>query len=364
MLRKPLTGGEGVHRRSSLRHRQDVDRSDSCLNNGLTIQVVVVNTEPLVVGCAADRHYALPLAVMLRSAADNLDPRRSLKVYVVDAGLDPDARARISASLPERVALQWLAPERSGFVDLPLWGRMTITTYDKLTIGRWLPASVGRALWLDCDMMVLGDLSRLWKTAQAQHTILAAQDTSVLTLGARFGVTCHQEIGIDAQAAYFNAGVMLIDLERWRSEDVAGRALAYLKRHRRRVYFYDQEALNGVLVGEWSRLDPRWNWSPGFDRFASPNNTLDGTKRLPWIVHFTGNLKPWRFEGGSAPYRLYYQYLDSTAWAGWRPAHNWRNVAMSAYESSRFRRVMYPLERLAMTIGRTVTLRYVSAEPN
>ena len=332
--------------------------------NCFAIEVAVVSPEPIVVGCAADRHYALPLAVMLRSTADNLDPRTSLKVYVVDGGLDPEIRERIVAALPERVALQWIAPERSGFVDLPLWGHMTITTYDRLTIGRWLPASIERALWLDCDLMVLADLTRLWEAVQGRHTILAAQDTIVPTLGARFGVACHQEVGIDARAAYFNAGVMLIDLERWRSEDVAGRALAYLKRHRRRVYFWDQEALNAILAGEWSRLDPRWNWSPGFDRFASPDRVLDGTKRSPWIVHFTGNLKPWRFEGRSAPHRLYYQYLDSTAWSGWRPAHSWRNVALRAYESSRFRSAMHPLERLAMSIRRTATLRYVSADPN
>src|SRR5262245_23824784 len=103
----------------------------------------------------------MPLAVMLRSVITNLDSRRVLKVYIVDSGIDPGTRSRISASLPERVTLQWLVPERTGFVDLPLWGRMTIATYDKLTIGRWLPKSEERALWLDCDLLALCDLSRL-----------------------------------------------------------------------------------------------------------------------------------------------------------------------------------------------------------
>jgi lipopolysaccharide biosynthesis glycosyltransferase len=121
-----------------------------------------VTAEPLVIACAADRHYALPLAVMLRSVVANLDARRALKVYVVDGGLDEGTRSRISASLSERVTLHWIAPERSGFVDLPLWGRMTIATYDKLTIDRWLPESEGRVLWLDCDLLALADLARLW----------------------------------------------------------------------------------------------------------------------------------------------------------------------------------------------------------
>src|SRR5215470_6056691 len=63
----------------------------------------------------------MPLAVMLRSVITNLDLRLVLNVYIVDSGIDPGTRSRISASLPERVTLQWLVPERPVFVDLPLW---------------------------------------------------------------------------------------------------------------------------------------------------------------------------------------------------------------------------------------------------
>jgi len=323
-----------------------------------------MSIEPLVIACAADRQYALPLAVMLSSVVANLDSQRTLKVYIVDSGLDPGTRSRISASLPERVTLHWIAPERTGFVDLPLWGRMTIATYDKLTIGRWLPKSEGRALWLDCDLLALADLARLWETVQGTYGILATQDMLVPTLGARFGVASYQELGIDADAEYFNAGIMLIDVARWRSDDIAARALTYLRRYRRRVYFWDQEALNAAMVGNWTKLDARWNWSPRFNRIASNDSGFESAEKSPWIIHFIGNLKPWHFEGKSAPYELYYRYLDSTAWAGWRPARNWKNIALSHYESFRFRNALSPLEKLAMAVERAMTLRYVSADRN
>ena len=315
-----------------------------------------MGTEPLVIACAADRQYAMPLAVMLRSTVANLDPERSLSIYIVDGGLDCDMRKRVSASLPKQATLQWIAPARGGFVDLPLWGRMTIATYDKLTLGRWLPASVERAIWLDCDVMVLGDLARLWAIANANHCVLAVQDALVRTMGARFGVASHREMGIDDGAEYFNAGVMLIDVARWRTDDIAGRALGYLKKNRR-VFFWDQEALNAVLAGKWSKLDPRWNWNPSFE--ASLESS---TETSPWIVHFAGSLKPWHFEGRSMPHRLYYQYLDATAWAGWRPVRNWRSSMLRHYESSRFRRALFPLECIKMGVERAMTMRYVTAD--
>ena len=323
--------------------------------------MVTVSLVPLVIACAADRQYAMPLAVMLRSVVANLDSRCALKVYIVDGGLDPGTRSRISASLPERVTLHWIAPERTGFVDLPLWGRMTIATYDKLTIGRWLPESEERVLWLDCDLLVLADLGRLWETEKGRNVVLATQDMFVPTLGARFGVACHRELGIAPESEYFNAGMMLIDVARWRSDDIASRALAYLKRYRRRVYFWDQEALNATLVGRWTKLDRRWNWSPRFDRVAFNDNGFGGAEKSAWIVHFSGSLKPWHFEARSSLHELYYRYLDSTAWAGWRPARNWRNMALSHYESSRFRDLLSPFETLAMAVERAVTLHYVTA---
>ena len=328
--------------------------------NSFTLNVDPVSIEPLVIACAADRQYAMPLAVMLRSTVANLDPQRELNIYIVDGGLDREMRARICASLPRQVTLHWIAPARGGFVDLPLWGRMTITTYDKLTLGRWLPASVKRAIWLDCDLMVLGDLARLWAIANENHCVLAVQDVLVRTMGARFGVASYREMGIPDGAEYFNAGVMLIDVARWRTDDIAGRALAYL-RNNRRVFFWDQEALNAVLAGEWGKLDPRWNWNPNFE--TSPETSLETSPRgSPWIIHFAGGLKPWHFEGRSTSHKRYYQYLDATAWAGWRPAHNWRTAMLSHYESSRFRRALFPLECLRMGVERAMTMRYVSAD--
>ena len=51
---------------------------------------------------------------------------------------------------------------------------------------------------------------------------------------------------------YFNAGVMLIDLDAWRREDLVGRMLACLRRHRRDVLWWDQYALNVELAGHWT----------------------------------------------------------------------------------------------------------------
>jgi lipopolysaccharide biosynthesis glycosyltransferase len=116
----------------------------------------------------------------------------------------------------------------------------------------------------------------------------------------------------------------------------------------------DQEALNAVLAGRWGELDPRWNRNVGVD-------TVRGAQDDAWILHFSGNLKPWRYRGRGRYHTLYHRHLDATAWAGWRPEQSWRSAAVGLYETSTLRRIVYPLEQRGMQLVRMLTRRYATA---
>ena len=314
-----------------------------------------------MIACASDNRYALPLAVMLRSLAANLAPSCHVEVYAVDDGIDPAEKARVLASLTDRVTLHWVQPAESGLSGLPTWGRMPVTTYQKLTLGEWLPAQVERVIWLDCDLLVLDDIMPLWESDLGEWHALAVPDWGVPLLSSRFGVAAYRDLGLAPDAGYFNAGVLLIDLARWRCDDVAGRAMSYLNTYRDQVFFWDQEALNAALAGKWGKLDSSWNQNPTIRhlvpaRKAAERNYAAG--QLPGdirIAHFTGNLKPWNSCGSSPYHDLYFRYLDQTAWRGSRPSRTWKGMALEAYESSRLRRFVYPAEQWATQLVRTLT---------
>jgi lipopolysaccharide biosynthesis glycosyltransferase len=328
------------------------------MTDGLAETVERPQPSRVVVACAADGHYALPLAVMLSSAGFHAGPGTSVEAYVLDDGLGGEDRAKVAASLPEQVRLHWRRPP-SGLPGVPVWGRMSGTTYHKLTLAEWLPAELDRVLWLDCDLLVLADLSRLWRIPQKGCVTLAAQDLRVPLVSARFGVAAWRELGLPAGAKYFNAGVMVIDLARWREREVGRRSLEYVRAHADRIYFWDQEALNAVLAGAWSELEPHWNWHPALDHL--PGRRADARARepaAPRIVHFSGNLKPWEFAGRGPHWKLYERYVDRTEWAGRRPPRRWRDAVLSWYESSRLRRLLYPAEQWGNMVVRALTRTY------
>jgi lipopolysaccharide biosynthesis glycosyltransferase len=321
--------------------------------------------ERIVVACAADRRYLMPLAVMLTSLVDCLDPRRALSAYVFDGGISAADRERLSASLERaNVRLRWIPSRPSALPDLPVWGRLSPAVYQRLMIPDSLPERLSKAIWLDCDLVVQHDLGALWGTDVGDRFVLAAQDMNVPYVSSFWGVKHYAELGIDASDKYFNAGVMVVNLAQWREHDVVGRAIDYLHRYRDDVVFLEQEALNAVLAGKWRELDLRWNQNasvsgrPFFKARHLDERTYRRVVRDPWIVHFNGNIKPWTIPE-SASSALYFRYLDRTPWAGWRPAKTIPGALLGAYASSRLRNVVYPAEKRGLDVLRRLTRRRV-----
>lgn len=313
---------------------------------------------PIVVACAADEAFTMPLAVLVRSILHHLRLSHHLDLYIVDMGIQPQTKERLVRSWPaDRLDIHWIAVDPTSLSHLPVWGRMNIATYQRLLMGRLLPEGVSLVIWLDCDAVVMTDLTQLWESPLEGHTIAAAQDMAVPLFGSQFGVGAHQELGLDPESLHFNAGVMLVDLDRWRNEQVAERSFEYLGRHPREVWFWDQEALNVVLLGKWKLLDPRWNQIASLAGrwFFRPEHLDAATYRRvvdsPCLVHWAGTIKPWKFRSRRAAHRTWYEYLDQTDWRGWRPARNLSSMSLGMYDSWG-RNLMYRFEPLLLKAQR------------
>jgi lipopolysaccharide biosynthesis glycosyltransferase len=131
------------------------------------------------------------------------------------------------------------------------------------------------------------------------------------------GVRVWFELGMPGAAPYFNAGVLVMDLERWRAGDVTTRLTDFLVRYGDTTWLSDQEALNAVLWNDWQPLDRCWNYiTHVVESFLpAPEQEPDD----PGIVHFAGRSKPWVF--GTMPMYAeeWYRVLASTPWQGFVP---------------------------------------------
>ena len=307
--------------------------------------------DSVVVVCATDERYVMPLAVMLRSAIDNLAVTRSLAVHILHSRVSEDARRRVTQSLPaDRCAIEWIPVDASKVAGVPVWGRMPVSTYFKLLLPDVVDVNVKRAIWLDCDLIVTGDLSELWDTSLEGMPAAAVQDQLVPFASSKGGIASRAEIGIIADSKYFNAGVMIVDIDRWRAERVSARALDHLTRRWKSVVYWDQEGLNVALAGNWMELDEKWNCN-----VSLPANRIRSGDRLPAILHYAGMLKPWMYRTREPAWSIYMRYLDRTSWARSRPARSVGGIVISIYERSGLRSLLYPLESTVLDAVRRLS---------
>lgn len=284
--------------------------------------------QPIILVCAADNNYAMPLAVTVRSALANLKSNRKIALFILDGGISKSNKKKIIKSLElEKIDISWIQIDDIELNNLQLSRHLTTTAYYRLLITKFLPPEIDKAIYLDTDMVVQGNLEDLWNIPLQDNYVLAVQDDVVLYISMSDGLRNYQDLGIDPDEKYFNSGLLVINLEKWRSENIGEKVIELIKENREYMK-NDQDGLNAILVGKWGEIHPRWNQMPRIYDYSSwqeSPHTEDIYEELlhkPYIIHFTNSPKPW-YAGLKAECRhpkkdLFFQYLDMTDWSGWR----------------------------------------------
>lgn len=298
-------------------------------------------TDPILL-CAADNNYVRPLAVMLQSAAEHLRIGSKLRVILFDGGIDETSWHGLKESLFDLpIDVSVIRPDQSQIDDLMTSHHITHTAYLRLLAAKLLPDSVDKVIYLDSDVLVQDDLNKLWDLEIGNNFCLAVPDIACPFVDSRMADSNYKksspylaaispiqnwrELGLDPSQHYFNSGVMVLNLKRWRKENVEQKLLACLRDNSRYVWCWDQYALNVVFAGQWARLPMRWNL--GAHAFEFPDETHSPVDRAefnamhnnPAIIHYTTEWKPWDYRPMHPMWPAFFDYLDKTAWKGWRP---------------------------------------------
>jgi lipopolysaccharide biosynthesis glycosyltransferase len=222
--------------------------------------------------------------------------------------MSPETRRQILNSLPAgSVTIRWHGVDLRQFGSFATLSHISKITYARLLLPQKFDESPARILYLDADLLVLGDLEALWETQLEGAVLGAVRDD---TLDRALKSSDPGWVGLPRVADYFNAGVLLIDLQRWRAERISEKALAYLTQYPHSP-FSDQDALNVACDRHWKPLEPRWNthnhWETSICDLPSA--------RRPVILHFVAKAKPWDARARNINARLYDSIRSRTRFA-------------------------------------------------
>jgi lipopolysaccharide biosynthesis glycosyltransferase len=277
------------------------------------------NFNPITIVVATDNFYAILLAALIKSIEVNHKTGEHIELYILDDGISTaNKKHLLSAGSPDMFTYHWhetknIIPDG---IKIPNdHSAFPITTYLRLFSPYILPAETRKMIYLDVDMILLKDISEIWNTDLRENIIAAVVDLSETVGSSWGGIPNYRQLGLNPDAKYFNAGLMAIDVVKWRERNIATKVLDTINANIQFVNFADQYGLNVILINDWLELDKRWN----------SYSVLD--YKDPYLIHFL-DIKP-IFKSYKANQRYYdefYKYLNLTSYKNFKPQSDLRRV--------------------------------------
>ncbi|MDQ6747025.1 MAG: glycosyltransferase family 8 protein [Candidatus Dormibacteraeota bacterium] len=270
----------------------------------------------LHVAAAADAAYLPHCAAMLGSVLQNAGGMK-VNVHFLHGPSIPPGSVRALTGFVERAGGEMSShPVPNGAVaGLPAAGRITTEMWYRVLLPDLLPA-VDRVLYLDCDCLALASLAPLLEL-----------DLSGCYLGAVTNVFEAQHLGraarlgLDGPGAYFNSGVLLMNLDLMRRDGATAALLDYGRANANSLLWPDQDTLNVVLGHRRLSLAPRWNAMNSVLQFPSSDDVFGAAavaeaRAHPGIRHFEGPSinKPWHYLCDDPLRSLYFGHRRATPW--------------------------------------------------
>lgn len=282
------------------------------------------------IAMAADDNYAQHLGVCLVSLFTN-NKHLHLNVLVFEHGISQRNKNKIlEVARAHNQSVDFISLKLDDFSDFPINSYYSPVTYFRLRLADYIGYDVNKILYLDCDTIVCGDVQPLLDTDMGGYPVAAVMDTP-------WQINYSSEIfGIPSVSGYFNAGVMLIDMESFRKSDVFKRSVKIISEEEK-LPFLDQDILNIIFRDNWLHLPCKWNLLNGFMRRVYHNGSAralemkDGIESR-CIIHYSASTKPWLPTCVHPLIGQYFKYLKLSPWNGYHLQRSVKQYMKLLYE--------------------------------
>lgn len=285
---------------------------------------------PILIYTAADGNYTLQAQVLFGSIIKTHTCEVHLIIF--GNGWKPRDLKTITLMQTDMASVEVRSIDSAQFSNVNLTRGFPLATAYNVLAPEYLLQNEARAIYMDADMVVMEDLTSLWEY-QLDTAVGAVLDAHIVWMSSPSMWRPWREEEVDPMTPYLNTGLMLIDLERWRKENLTGRTLEYLEKYT--LPCVDQDALNFALNGAFDQLHPRYNSMPyhllkmfRYVDAVDPDHRIGEAITNPAVVHFHRSFfgKPWTYFS-THPGTKMWRALASEVHPRWRKKIDFMSVA-------------------------------------
>ena len=246
------------------------------------------NLKVIPIFFAIDDTYTPFLAVALKSLIDNASKDYNYCIKILHTNVGEEHKNQIKKFECENINIEFV--DLSYYIEKvqdKLYTRdyYTNTTYFRLFLPELYP-QYDKVLYLDSDIIVLGDISELYNTDMGTNLVAAAPD-DIIQYNKVFQDYAELVVGVAKYQHYFNAGVLLMNLDELRKFNFQEKFMYLLEKVKFAVA-QDQDYLNRLCKGRVTLVSHDWDVMPYVNNETKEENIK--------LIHYNFAYKPWRFE--------------------------------------------------------------------
>lgn len=270
--------------------------------------------EPISMSFSVSDNYSQHLAVVLASVLVN-NPRSCFVFHVLHRNIAEENQVRIRQlkQMYLNCEIKFHFVDSSVFEKFPIpkeLEHITMETYFRYALPVLLKDEK-RTIYTDVDILCLGDIRPLWEIDLGGNVIGAVSEGNE-------GAFKKKLLGLEGDAPYFNAGVLVMDLEVMRNESCTDLLMENTVKYAKIIAWPDQDIINITFRDRILELEPIWNC------FKSARREIN---RRVVVRHFANaTQKPWCNIWKNTTWPQYLKYLRKTPYSGNSMSFVWGHI--------------------------------------
>lgn len=236
---------------------------------------------------ACDENFVKFMAVTITSLIANASKKFSYDIHILCTKISEDKKQKVIKLANENFKIYFDDVTdylKSISYRLPIRDYYSKTTYYRLFISEMFP-ELDKALYLDSDMIVLGDISELYNQDIGENYVGACNEQAMVQTDV-YGTYVEKCIGLDRNK-YFNAGMLLINCAQFRKQKILDQFIRLLHEYSF-VVTQDEDYLNFICKDKVFWIENSWN--------VETYGKIKYSETTAKIIHYLMVGKPWHFK--------------------------------------------------------------------